>query len=100
MRIYKQPVEDYENKFIITEAESYFVPFVNKSEAPRMIEILREIFDLDDPKVHDEVDDKLLEGRIILGYYDPSNKEIAIHTPLDTSEYVEKRLKEVFSSDV
>ena len=100
MRIYKQPVEGYQNKFIITEAESYFVPYIDKDEAPRMIEILGEIFDLDDPKVHEEVDDKLPEGRIILGYYDPSNKEMDIHTPLDTSEHVKKRLKEVYGSDV
>jgi hypothetical protein len=100
LRTYKQPVEGYENKFIITEEESYFVPYVDKGNAPRMIEILGEIFDLDDPKVHDEVDGKLLEGSVILGYYDPSNKEIAIHTPLETSEYVEKRLKEIFGEDV
>ncbi len=61
---------------------------------------LGEIFDLDDSKVHEEFDDKLLEGRKILGYYDPSNKEIAVHTPLETSEYVEKRLKQIFGSDV
>jgi hypothetical protein len=55
-----------------------------------MIEILGEVFNLDGPKVHEEVDDKLLEGRIIPGYYDAFNKEIAVHTPLETSEYVEK----------
>ena len=59
MRIYRQSVEGYQNKFVITEAESYFVPYDDKSDAPRMIEILREVFDLDDPKVHEEVDDKL-----------------------------------------
>ncbi len=65
-----------------------------------MIEILGEIFDLEDATVHEEVDNKLLEGRMILGYYDPSSKEVVIHTPLETSEYVEKRLKEIFGEDV
>ncbi len=83
MRIYEQPVEDYKNKFVITEAESYFTPYLRKTDTPKMIEILGEIFDLNDPKVHKEVDDKLLGGRMILGYYDPSTKEIIVHTPLD-----------------
>jgi hypothetical protein len=99
LRIYKQPVEGYQNKFIITEAESYFVPYEGKSDAPRIIEILGGIFDLEDATVHEEVDNKLLEGRMILGYYDPSSKEMDIHTPLETSDYIEKRLKEVFGED-
>jgi integrase len=35
----------------------------------------------------------------ILGYHDPSKKEGVIHTPLETSEYVEERIREVFSDD-
>ncbi|MDP9438430.1 MAG: hypothetical protein M3P49_06775 [Actinomycetota bacterium] len=94
MRLYDWPVEGHPNKFVITEDAAYFVPCPNNS--PALIEILGEVFDLDDPEVFGEVDDKLDEGRIILGHYHPSTKEIIVHTPLETSEYVQRRLKEVF----
>jgi len=94
LTLYDRPVEGHPNKFVITEGAAYFVPCPNNS--PAMIEILGEVFDLDDPEIFREVDDKLDEGRIILGDYYPSNKEISVHTPLETSEYVQRRLKEVF----
>ena len=96
MRLYDRPVEGHPNKFVITEDEAYFLPYLNRDDAPAMIEILGEIFDLGDPRVHRDVDDKLDEGSIILGDYHPSTKEIIVHTPLETSEYVQRRLKEVF----
>ena len=98
MEIYKQSLEGYESKFVITEDEAYFVPYLDRMDAPKMIEILGEIFDLDDPEVYREVDGKLFSGRIILGHYDPSNKEVVVSTPLETNEYVEKRIKEVFGN--
>ena len=57
-----------------------------------MIEILGEIFDLDDPRVHRDVDGRPFGGRVILGYFEPATKEAAIRTPLETSRYVEKRI--------
>ena len=94
MELYDRPVGGHRNKFVITEGAAYFVPCPNNS--PAMIEILGEVFDLDDPEIFGEVDDKLDEGRIILGDYHPSTKEIIVHTPLETNEYVEKRIGEVF----
>ena len=100
MELYSQPVREYKNKFVVTEDKAYFVPCVADIDILSFKDILNEIFDLDDPEVFKWVDERLDSGRIILGYYDPSNKEIAIHTPLDTSEYVKKRLKEIFGEDV
>ncbi len=96
MRVYEQPVDGYEQKFVVTEDEAHFVPYYRSTDAPKMIEILGEMFDLDNPEVVRDVDGRLFGGRIILGYYDPSTKEVIIHTPLETSEYVERRMREVF----
>ncbi len=94
MRLYDRPVGGHRKKFVITEDAAYFVPCLENS--PAMIEILGEVFDLDDPEIFREVDDKLDEGRIILGDYHPSTKEMIVHTPLETSSYVERRIGEVF----
>ncbi len=94
-----KPVDDHENKFVITNDEAYFLPYLNRDDAPTMAEILGEIFDLDDPQVHRDVDGRLFGGRIILGYFEPATKEVVIHVPLETSGYVEERIKEVFGSE-
>ncbi len=94
MDLHNRPIEHVENKFVITEDAAFFVPYVDNT--PTMVEILEEIFDLNDPEIYREVDGKLFGGRIILGHYDPSTKEVIISTPLETSEYVEKRIEEVF----
>ena len=95
MDLHNRPVDHAENKFVITDDRAYFLPYLNKAEAPPFIEILREIFDLDDSEIYREVDGKLFGGRIILGFYDPSHKEIIVHTSLETNEYGEKRIEEV-----
>ncbi len=100
MELYSQLVGVYKNKFIVTEEKAYFIPCVADTDIPSFKDILNEVFDLDDPEVFKWVDERLDSGRIILGYYDPSNEEIIVHTPLETSEYVEKRLKEIFGEDV
>ena len=63
---------------------------------PPTKDILGEIFDLKNPEVYREVEDRFSEGRIIIGDYFPKTEEIVIQVPLKTSEYVEKRIKEVF----
>ena len=100
MELYSKPVQEYKNKFVVTEDNAYFIPCVGNTDVPSFRYILNEVFDLDDPEVFKRVDDRLAGGRIILGYFDPSNEEIIVHTPLETSEYVEKRLKEIFGEDV
>jgi hypothetical protein len=94
LRLYDRPVEGHPNKLVITEDAAYFVPCPNNS--PALVEILGEVFDLDDPRVHRNVDGRLFGGRIILGNFEPATKEAVIRTPLETSGYVEKRIGEVF----
>ena len=96
MELHERPVEHVENKFMITVDRAYFLPCLDKAEAPQLIEILGEVFDLEDPEISHELEEKLSEGRIVLGYYDPSAEEIEIHLPLEANEFVEKRLEEVF----
>jgi len=86
----------YDNKFLLTEDRSYFVPYRRELCFPPILDILREIFDLDDPEVYREVRDRLAVGRIIVGDFFPSTKEVIIQVPLETSDYVEKRIEEVF----
>jgi hypothetical protein len=94
LRLYDRPVEGHRNEFVITEDAAYFVPCPNNS--PALIEILSEVFDLNDPQVHSDVDGRLFGGRIVLGYFEPATKEVVIQTPLEASNYIEKRIKEVF----
>ena len=84
------------NKFVLTEDGSYFFPYRREFSFPPMRDILQEIFDLEDPEVYKEVEGRFSEGRIIVGEYFPSTKEIIIQFPKESDEYVEKRIKEVF----
>jgi hypothetical protein len=86
----------YDNKFVLTEDRSYFVPYRSELDFPPMLDILREIFDLEDPEVYRQVRSKLAVGRIIVGDFYPKTKEVVVQVPLATSEYVEKRIAEVF----
>jgi|SRR5215212_8036201 len=63
---------------------------------PPMKDILGEIFDMDDPRVFREVRISLAVGRIIVGDYFPKSKDVLIQLPLETSGYVERRIREVF----
>lgn len=92
-RLQTKPVEDHDNKFVITEDEAYFVPLV---DSPQFVEILAAIFDLDDPSVFKDVEERLSEGKIILGRY---SSKIFIDNPLEPNEYVQKRIKEVFGAE-
>ncbi len=95
MELHDKPVEHIENKFVVTEDKAYFLPYQDWSEVPKFIEILGQVFDLDGQE-HEEVEGQLSEGKIILGYYDPSTKEVDVHVPLEPNDYVENRIKEVF----
>ena len=33
-----------------------------------------------------------------MGYFEPATREVVIQTPLETSEYVKKRIKDVFGA--
>jgi len=86
----------YCNRFVLTEDGSFFVPYSSEFCFPPIVDILREIFDLDDPEIYKEVRGKLAVGSIIVGDYFPSTGELVIQVPLETSEYTEKRIREVF----
>ena len=95
MELHNKSIDDAQNKFVITEERAYFLPCQDRSEAPQFIEVLGKIFDLDGPE-YEEVDQKLSEGRIILGYYDPSSEVIEVHLPLEPNDYVQQKVNEVF----
>src|SRR5215203_231438 len=84
------------NKFVLTEDGSYFVPYRSEFSFPPIVEIFREIFDLDDPAVFRDVRDRLAVGEIIVGDYFPKTTEMVIQDPLEKSQYTKKRIREVF----
>ena len=43
-----------------------------------------------------DVRDRLAVSRIIVGDYYPKTKEVVIQVPLETNDYVEMRIREVF----
>ena len=97
----RHPITYYfANRFVITEDETFFVPYRREFDFPPMTDVLREIFDLDDPQVHGEVRGKLAVDGIIVGDFFPRTKQVVIQVPLETSGYVEKRIDEVFGRDI
>jgi hypothetical protein len=86
----------FTNKFVLTEQRAYFFPYRQEFCFPPKMDILREIFDLEDPEVYREVRGRLAVGRIIVGNYFPATKKVIIQVPLETSGFVEKRIREVF----
>jgi integrase len=73
-----------------------FVPYRRELCWPPMRDILWENFDLDDPKIYRDVRGKLAVGRIVVGDYFPKTEEIVIQVPLESTDYVQKRIDEVF----
>jgi len=94
---FEAPVTYYfDNKFVLTEHGSYFVPYRRELCFPPMEDILGEISDLDDSEVYREVRGGLAVGKIIVGTFVPKTKEVVIEVPLETNNYVEKRIRKVF----
>lgn len=98
MEIYDHPVQGQKNKFVVTEEEAYFSPVASGEDAPSFVDILAEAFDLRDPEVVKRLDDKFDSGKLILGYL-KADGGLDIHVPLEQSEYVNKRLQEVFDDE-
>ena len=93
MELHDHPVSGQKNKFVVTEEEAYFLP-VLPDDAPRFVDILVEVFDLDNPEAVKVLDEKFDSGKLILGYLE-ADGELDLHVPSNRSEYVNKRLKEV-----
>lgn len=96
IQLYEEPLYHCENKFVITEDRAYFVPVTGSLDGLSMVDILASIFDLEDEEVVREVDGKLFGGRLILGYFDSSTKEVIVHSHRNTSDYLAERIKDVF----
>jgi hypothetical protein len=86
----------YDNKFVLTEDESYLVPYRREFCFPPISRHPPRDLRLGDPGVCREVRDKLAMGLIVVGDYFPKTKEVIIQVPLETSDYVERRIEEVF----
>ncbi len=97
MELHAHPVQGQKNKFVVTEEEAYFFP-VALGDAPRFVDILAQIFNLNDPEVVKALDEEVENGKLILGYLE-ADGGLDIHVPLERNEYVEKRLQEVFEAE-
>jgi len=97
VKLFDRPVDYYhENRFVITEDKAWFVPYRRELDWPTARDILAEIFDLDDPAVHESVDRMLDDGLIVIGSFFPSNGEVIVQVPLEPNEYTRGRIGEFF----
>ena len=96
LKLFNEPLESSENKFIITEDAAYFVPFIKALNRPGTIDILAHAFDLEDPDVFNDVSERLLTGYVIRGHYDPSTGQVAIMGASEPSAYLDRRIEDVF----
>ena len=99
MELHDHPVRGQKNKFVVSEEEAYFLPVASDKAVPSFVNILAEIFDLEDPEVVKVLDKSFDGGKLILGYLE-ADGELDIHTPSECSEYVNKRLQEVFDAEL
>ena len=97
MELHDHPVSGQKNKFVVTEEEAYFLSCTCGDDVPSFADILAEVFDLEDPEVVKVLDEMFDSGKLILGYLE-ADGVLDIHVPLEQSEYVEKRLQEVFET--
>jgi hypothetical protein len=98
VELHDQPLRGQKNKFVVTEEEAYFIACASGRDIPWFVDILAEVFDLEDPEVVKALDEKADSGKLILGYLE-ANGELDIHVPPERNEHMEKRLKEVFEAE-
>ncbi len=79
----------------MTEEKAYFFAVAGDENIPWFVDILAELFDLEDIEVVETLDRKWDNGKLILGYLE-ADGGLDIHVPSERTEYVEKRLQEVF----
>ena len=97
MELYDHPVPGQKNKVVVTEEEVCFFPVASGENAPKFVDILAEVFDLEDPEVVKVLDESLDSGKLILGYLE-ADGGLDIHVALE--ENVNKRLVEVFEAEI
>jgi hypothetical protein len=80
LELYDHPVRGQKNKFVVSEEEAYFFPVEVGEDVPSFVDILGEIFDLEDPEVVKMLDEKFNSGKLILGYLE-ADGELDTHVP-------------------
>ncbi|PLS82735.1 MAG: hypothetical protein CYG60_23670 [Actinobacteria bacterium] len=83
MELHDHPVRGQKNKFVVTEEEAYFFPVASDEDVPLFVDILAEVFNLNDPEVVRVLDEKFDGGKLILGYLE-ANGELDIHVQCGT----------------
>lgn len=91
-----KPPKTRESRFVITEERAYFHPISRVKNKPSTIDILAQIFDLEAPDLFNDVSERLITGKIVRGYYDPSTRQVAIMGLSEPSAHLEGRIKDAF----
>ncbi len=102
-RLLSGPTPGVTNKFVITEAEAWFLP-LEEGEAtpPTLAEMLLAVLDgdLEDDGFVEEVDARLEDGRLLLGYVRESG-EVEIHSLVGApNSAMRARIRDVFGCEV
>ncbi len=97
------PTPGVTNKFVITEAEAWFLP-LGEGEAtpPTLAEMLLAVLDgdLEDDGFVEEVDARLEDGRLLLGYMRETG-EVEIHSLVAAPNPAARaRIRDVFGPEV
>lgn len=102
-RLQEVPIPGRQNKFVITENEVWFLPIEDNVSATLLAEILVQVLriDLSDEEAVAEVDAKLEDGRILLGYVSREGRGIFAHSlPGSHNVSARRRLKEIFGTEL
>ena len=100
-RLLTGPTAGVTNKFVITEAEAWFLPFEDNTQAPRLCEMLVAVLGkaFDNEEFSDELDARLEDGRLLLGYVRESG-EVEIHSLVSApGPAARARIREVFGRE-
>lgn len=94
MMLLNEPSRVLESRFVITEDGEYFHPVSNNK--PNTMEMINQLFDLNDPEVLLEVSRKLFDGEIVRGHYDPAVRQFEILGTVEPNANLWERIVDVF----
>ncbi len=97
LRLHEEPIADRHNKFVINEEGDWFLPFEDHANTPPLAEILIGVLRIDpsDEEGVAEVDARLQDERVLLGYVSGEVRNISVHSLPDSHDVVRRRLMEV-----
>lgn len=96
----KTPPNDYESKFVITEDDVWFAPLKGPDDSQtRSIDIISRALDLENEEVVRKLDEGLMNGKTIVGTYNPFTREVFTSGGTDTTPYIKRRVREVFGGE-